>query len=124
MIQYSFNADKNRLDVLYTGVVTLKQILDYIASVENNKEFPRVLRIFTIARGIEMDFRPEDLHKVVKAVEDSVLNYEFIVDAFIVDKTKETAFSLLFSNISQKENYRFNAFSTEDAAENWLNSVY
>lgn len=120
MIDFTFNVPKNRLDVTYTGIVTSNEIIDYIETVKNDKSLPRTLKIYTIAQNIEMNFKPEDLYKIVEAVKKSIQNYNFMIDAFIVDKTKETAFSLLFSNLSKHDNYKFNVFSTEQAAERWL----
>jgi hypothetical protein len=122
MINLSYNSTKDRLDVNYTGVVTLEEIIDYIETVKNDKSLPRTLKILTIANNITMDFKTEDLAKIVYAVTESVKNYDFMIDAFIVDKSKETAFSLLFSNISTRDNYKFNVFSTEDAAQKWISS--
>ncbi|MBN2236748.1 MAG: hypothetical protein JW729_04265 [Bacteroidales bacterium] len=123
MISHSFNASKNRLDVVYTGIVTLDEIIDYIETVKNDASLPRKLKIFTVAKNIEMNFKHDDLHHIVTAVESSAARYKLMVDAFIVDKAKETAFSLLFGNKSQSDNYELKVFSTHEAAENWLNTI-
>ena len=122
MINFTFNSLKNRLDVIYKDIVTLEEIIDYIETVKNDKSLPRKLRIFTIAKNIEMDFKTEDLPKIAYAVNESIKCYDLMIDAFIVDKTKETAFSLLFSNLSNQDKYKFKVFSTEQAAEKWLSS--
>lgn len=120
MINLNYNSHKNRLDVIYSGTVTLEEIIDYIETVKNDKSLPRTLKILTTAINIVMDFKTEDLTKIVQAVTESIKNYDLMVDAFIVDKSKETAFSLLFSNISSRDNYRFSVFSTKKSAEAWL----
>jgi len=120
MIKSFFNPIKNQLDVVYSGRVTIVELLDYINEVKNNKDLPRRLKIYTIAQNIEMDFKPEDLGKIVGAVMESIKNYKFMIDAFVVDKSKETAFSILFKSMSEQENYKFNVFSSTKAAEQWL----
>lgn len=120
MIYSSFNQIKNQLDVVYSGSVTFEELIDYIDSVKNNRILPRRLKICTVAKNIDMIFEPEDLGKIVGAVTESIKNFEFTVSAFVVDKSKETAFSLLFKSMSEQENYRFNVFSSTKAAEQWL----
>ncbi len=120
MINLNYNSIKDRLDVNYSDTVTLDEIIDYIETVKNDKSLPRKLKIRTIANNIIMDFKTEDLPIIVKAVSKSVEIYDLMIDAFIVDKSKETAFSLLFSKISNRDNYKFKVFSTEEAAEQWL----
>jgi hypothetical protein len=120
MINLSFNPSQNRLEVHYSDVIILDEIIDYIETVKNDLSLPRKLKILTFARGSSMDFGHEDLPKIVQAVEKSLKNYELMLDAFVVDKSKETAFSLLFSNLSERKDYRFNVFSTTEAAEKWL----
>ncbi len=121
MINFTFNAPQNRLDVRYSETIVLDEIIDYIETVKNDPSLPRKLKILTFAHGSTMNFKHEDLPKIVQAVRDSRKNYELMLDAFVVDKSKETAFSLLFSDLSKRRNYKFRVFSTTEAAEKWLN---
>jgi hypothetical protein len=62
-----------------------------------------------------------DLKVVVEANLKSLEQYNYIIDAIITDNPKETAFSMLYKELSATKKYKFNVFSTREAAIEWLN---
>lgn len=120
MILTNFIEEINLLEVKYEGTISVKELIDYINETRKNKSYPRDLRIITDARNVKMDFNPDDLSKIIEANTKSLKNYNSITDAFVIDKPKETALSLLFQELSKNKNYKFKIFFKLDNAINWI----
>ena len=122
MIKANFDSESGAYIVQFIGIVSIDEILEYIISTMNNNTFPRKLKIITDARRANMDFSPKDLSRIVEANMKSLEKYEMITDAIVLDSPKETALSILYQELSLTNKYRFQVFSTQEAALNWLNN--
>ncbi len=123
MVTASFDYEKGILKSTFEGVVSLKEIIDYINATKDNTTYPRVLKILTDATKAEMNFNPEDLPLIVEANYKSIEKYDYIIDAIVLDAPKETALSLLYQKLAETKKYKFQIFSTQNAALNWLESM-
>lgn len=120
MIFTNFIEEINLLEVKYEGIISVEELIEYINETRSNESYPRDLRIITDARNVKMDFNPNDLNKIVEANTKSLKKYNSITDAFVIDKPKETALSLLFQELSKNKKYKFNIFFNLDNAINWI----
>ncbi len=120
MVEATFNKKKGILESMFIGDVTIKEIIDYITSIKNNKAYPRTLKVLTDARKSSMNFTISDLSLLVEENNKSLEKYDFIIDAIIIDSPKETALSILYKEFAEASNYKFNIFSTREAAIQWL----
>lgn len=122
MITYKFNEKRGILETTFTGDVSINDITEYILILSRDNTLPKKLKIFSDAskgkfsRGVT----PKDLSKLVDANKKSLIQRDFIYDAFVVSGTFEMALGILYKNLSKKKKYRFNIFSTTEAALNWL----
>jgi cellulose synthase/poly-beta-1,6-N-acetylglucosamine synthase-like glycosyltransferase len=121
MIDAKYNSDLEFLDSKFEGDIIKKEIVDYIDATRLNKTYPRKLKILTDSTNANMVFAKNDLKAVVEANLKSLEQYNYIIDAIITDNPKETAFSILYKELSATNKYRFNVFSTREAAIEWLN---
>ena len=91
MVKSDFNPETGVLDSRFEGKVYIKEIVDYIDATRLNKEYPRFLKILTDATKADMIFVPTDLNKIVEANNASLEQYDYIIDAIVIQSSKETA---------------------------------
>ena len=120
MIHYHFNKEIQVLEVIYKGDISAEDIIKHSLFVANNKNFPRILKIITDSTNAHYTFSPAIIKKLLKYVEESLRNYEFIKDAFIHSNPVETAYSHLLEIEQNHDNYSHRIFSTKKAAIHWL----
>jgi len=120
MVLTEFNEKSGILHSKFDGVVSLLEVVEYIRATKNNTTYPRDLKILTDSREAIMNFNVDDLDVIVLENTQSIKNYDSITDAIVLDGAIETALSLLYQELSKLKNYKFNVFSTEKAALNWL----
>ena len=120
MVNTIFNRQTGILESKFTEDVTLVEIVDYIISTKENKIYPRILKIKTNASKANFIFSINDLEKIVIENTKSLEKYDLIIDAIIVDNPKTTAISILYQELEKNNKYRFNIFSTDKGASEWL----
>ncbi|MCK5169762.1 MAG: hypothetical protein KAQ75_07780 [Bacteroidales bacterium] len=124
MITYIFNSVTGILEAKFEDKVSIKDIIEYVLLLREDKSLPKKLKILTDAtkgkfpKGVV----PKDMIKLVEVNKESLAQRDFIYDAFIVSGTFEMALGMLYKSISKTKNYRFNVFSTKEAALKWLTS--
>ena len=123
MIKTFFNHKTQILETTYLGKVSLKEIVEYINETKENPNFPRTLKILTNCIDSEMEFGLNDIAKIVEANNQSLKKYDSISDALIVNNPNETALILYFQLLSENKKYKVNAFSTKNAAMNWIQNI-
>ena len=120
MINSKFNLQTGILESEFTEDVILEEIINYIRSTKENKIYPRLLKIKTNAKNANFKFSIDDLKTIVIENEKSLEKYDFIIDAIIVDNPKTTVISMLYQELGENDKYRFNIFSTDKGASQWL----
>ena len=123
MISTKFNQQTGILETKYLGDITLKEIVDYINATKINSVYPRNLRILTDASQANMLFGHNDIETIVNANNESLKNYDCIIDALIVNQPTETALSVFFKLLSENEKYKAKVFSTNKGAILWLTRI-
>ncbi|MCF6366484.1 MAG: hypothetical protein L3J35_09825 [Bacteroidales bacterium] len=124
MIKSTFNSKSSILETIISDEVTIDEIKKYIISIAEYKNLPNILKIMTDASlgKLPENIKPEEIHKIVKVNNLPLLKRDLICHALVVSSPKETAFGHLYKDLSRRDNYYFNIFSTKEAAINWLNS--
>jgi hypothetical protein len=120
VILINFNSDTNHLEADYNDEVTAKEVIDYITATKVNKKYPRVLKIISDTRNSSFNLSIEELNSIVEENFKSLENYSKIIDAIIVDDPKTTVLTMLYKQFSKNDKYKFEIFSTKEAALNWL----
>ncbi len=122
MITYAFNKETGFLETTFEGEVSIKDIAEYIIMLSEDKTLPKKLKIFTDAtKGkFSKGVVPKDLPKLVEANKVSLAQRDYIYDAFVLTGTLEMALGMLYKTISKTKKYKFNVFSTKEAAIKWL----
>ena len=98
----------------------MAQIINYIIETKENKEYPRTLKIKTDATNAIFGFSTNDIKKIILENDKSLEHYDFIIDAIIVSRPRTAAISMLYKELEKNNKYKFNVFSTEDGALQWL----
>tara|TARA_R110001583_G_scaffold93777_1_gene237006 strand:- start:31739 stop:32110 length:372 start_codon:yes stop_codon:yes gene_type:complete len=120
MILTKFNKNTGILDSKFVGTIVLHDIVEYIRATKNNVFYPRVLKILTDATKSDMNLVFEDLEIIVAENYKSIEQYDCIIDAIVIESPKETALSMLYQELAKTGKYKFNIFSTREAAMQWL----
>ena len=102
------------------GNIYLQEVVDYIRSTKENKDHPRDLKIISDASQAIFVFTINDLEVIINENNASLEKYDSIIDALIVEDPKSTALSILYQRLERNNKYKFNVFSTNEAAEEWL----
>ncbi|MDE5424104.1 hypothetical protein L3073_17965 [Ancylomarina sp. DW003] len=123
MVISEFNPATGILESSFEGDVSLNEILEYIIATKKNKSFPRNLKIRTDSSKAVFDFSIHDLNAIIIENEKSLKKYDSITDAIIVSDPKTTALAMLFQELEKNPKYKFEIFSTKEAAEDWLSQV-
>ncbi|MEZ5198871.1 MAG: hypothetical protein R2764_21590 [Bacteroidales bacterium] len=105
MIKSDFNHQTGFLDSRFFGKVNLKEIIDYINSTKNNGTLPRILKILTDATSATFEIETNDLNKIVEANNQSVEQYDYIIDAIVLESPKEMALSILYNWLKIKNTF-------------------
>lgn len=124
MVYTKFNFQTGVLESMFSGEIYLKEITDYIIATKENTSYPRKLKIITDARNAHFNFLPKDLETIIYENNRSLEKYDFIVDAIIVKSPQTTAISMLYKELTKNKKYKFNIFSTREAAFEWINHNY
>lgn len=123
MISYRFNDKTAILETTIKGDVSIKDLIEYISSLLEDKTLPKVLKIFTDASQgrFEKNVKYEELPKIVEINNKHLQQREIIYDAFILSSSMETALGQLYMELSNADNYFFNIFYSKETAIYWLN---
>jgi len=123
MITYNYNNETGMLETILSGEINVKDLTEYILGLSNDKNLPRKLKILTDAtKGkFSIGVLPKDMVTLVNVNKRSLAQRDFIYDAFILTGAFEIALGMLYRNLSKTKKYRFNVFSTQEAALDWLN---
>ena len=126
MISTKFNTTDNILETKFEGTIKVEELSDYIKLVRETKTLPQELKILSDARKGKFagKIKRKDLNHFFDENRITLeLGYKkCIYDAFIVSSPIEMALGMLYRNLIQIENYKFNIFSTKEAALTWLNT--
>lgn len=120
MIQYSFNSEEGFLEVIYDGIIYPEDIISVSTYISESKTLPGDLRILTDARKATYDFSLETAEKLIELLEKSIRRYDRIMDAFIHENPRETAYSMLLEMENRYDNYSHKVFTNREAAVFWL----
>jgi len=120
MLTWDFNHQTGILETKYMGNIYLQEVVDYIRSTKENKDHPRDLKIISDASQAIFVFTINDLEVIINENNASLEKYDSIIDALIVEDPKSTALSILYQRLERNNKYKFNVFSTHEAAEEWL----
>lgn len=120
MINYQFDKDKKILHVHFTGVVTFDELFDHVSINEEKRSLPDDLKILSDATKAKLSIKPSELKLIKNQLAKTLEKVEYLYDAFVVSKPKETAITTLYMELAKLKNYKFKVFSSIEAAEYWL----
>ena len=119
MITYSLK-DTGVFYVDFSGTVLLKDIEDYLNTFETLENLPLDFLSLYDLRGAHMQMNSEDIQFISALTQQVTRKYRSVKTAFLVDKPKLTAYTLLFSVDHDLEKTTRQVFSNERNAIEWL----
>jgi hypothetical protein len=122
MIISQFNTDLNILDVTYFGKIEFIDLIEFGNTIYSDKSLPRNLKILTDVTKAEYLLKHSEFPSLVSALHKHISAYDSVSAAFIQNKPKETAYSMILELEAKIPNYHHAVFSTRESALNWLNT--
>ncbi len=120
MVYSEFDKKNNILSTHFQSEVDKEEIIDYINTTKLNKDYPRELKIITDSRKSKMIITKKDIPEIVSANNKSLKEYNFIVDAIVIENSQDAQYSLFYKELSKADNYYFHVFADYDKALKWL----
>ena len=120
MVFSEFNKKRNILSTHFQSEVDKAEIIDYINTTKLNKDYPRELKIITDSRKSKMNLNQDDIIEIINANNQSLREYNYIVDAIVIENSQEAQVSLFYKELSKADNYYFQVFSDYNKALKWL----
>lgn len=118
-----FNQEIGILESKFEGDLKIKDALDYIRSTKNNKTYPRDLKIITDTTQAHFKLSISDLNIIAVENEKAIEQYNSITEAIIVTNPNSTALSMFYKGLERTHKFKFNLFSTKEAALEWINQT-
>ncbi|MEZ5083495.1 MAG: hypothetical protein R2750_08605 [Bacteroidales bacterium] len=122
MIQAEFNETKGILETILTGVITIKEIKEYYASLPSMNNLPKRLKVLIDSNNARYQFTDADLKLISESVLPLLGHFEVIIEAIIESSPYETELAFLYEKRNEMKNLRFRVFSSKDTACIWLNT--
>lgn len=122
MITSTFNSELNILETEFKGVLTNKDIIDYLSSFNEKNSYPKTLKIIVDATEASAKFSFSEINNFNNEKNKFMENYDNVVCATIINNPSTAAIASLYSTIANSKNYKFNVFSSHKAALIWINS--
>lgn len=120
MIDIKFNTETNILENTLTGTIGISEVLDMYHRIEIHKSLPLNLKIIIDSQQARYTFTEKELKKIAETIERLLKKFTSIREAIIQSSPYETAMAVLYEQTVQFDNFRFKAFSTREAAFEWL----
>ncbi|OGS70039.1 MAG: hypothetical protein A3F91_12695 [Flavobacteria bacterium RIFCSPLOWO2_12_FULL_35_11] len=122
MVSAKFNHRTAILESKFEGKLTVNELIECSITIKENESYPRFLKKLVDFKKAIANFSSNDLSLLAEEHHKIVENYDFILTAVILDTPKETAYAMLFQNLTKNNKSKFQLFSTREAAINWLNN--
>ncbi len=120
MIYYNFNQQQKILFLDYQGIITTIDIAYNFEKILSDTNLPRILHIIQNEVNAEFIGTNMNINKALYYNEKLMQKFDLIKVAIIQIEPVSTAYSMLFKDLSQKQNYFIEIFSTQQTAIEWL----
>ena len=122
MLKLDFNTNTQILVNTLSGTIDISDVLNMYHQVEHHGSLPANLKIIIDSQKARYSFTEKDLLKIANAIKHLLTKFNSIQEAIVQSTPYETAMAILYEQMVQFDNFRFKAFSTREAAIQWLNS--
>lgn len=120
MINFEFNKELNILEVRYSGIISLNDLIEFGNQIYEDNSLPKKLFILTDVTQAEYHIGLNEFPELLNNLQKHVSRFEYVRAAFIQSRPKETAYSILLSTENHIDNYYHEVFYTREAALHWL----
>ena len=123
MVVSAFNQQTDILESKFEGDLKIKDVLAYIESIKNNKTYPRNLKIITDTTQAHFNLSISDIRIIAIENDKTLEEYNSITEAIIVNEPNSTALSMFYKGLERNKKFKFDLFSTKEAALKWINQI-
>ncbi|MDD3716563.1 MAG: hypothetical protein PHX07_04370 [Candidatus Marinimicrobia bacterium] len=123
MIRSQFNADTGMLETVFNDTVSLRDLRDYMESINRDTDLPESLNILIDTRDAVLDMSPGDIRDLAEFNFSLHPRFRKINNAIVSNQPNNTAFMLLYESLSRSKHYRFKVFNLPENALEWLKNI-
>lgn len=120
MITIDFNNNTKILTNTLTGTINIADVLDMYHRIEQHGSLPANLKIIIDSQKARYSFTERELKEIADAIKHLLTKFDSIQEAIIQSSPYETAMAVLYEQMVHFDNFKFKAFSTHEAAIDWL----
>ncbi len=116
-----YNIESNSIFHVYMkGNFILNDITNYLNEFKKIESLPDNLLLLYDLREANLTFSLKELQIISNLADSTTNNYSRVKSAFLVDKPKESAYSVMFSDYQKSLMKMRKVFSSEEIAITWL----
>lgn len=125
MYEIEYDQENEILEVKIIKEIGTDGIIEYYTELSDNDNLPKEIKTLIDCRGAKFNLMPSEIQLPMYALENALKKFDRITEAILVDQPYETVIATLFQEfISERNNYEFMVFCTEEAAREWLDSYH
>jgi hypothetical protein len=120
----SYNIDDDGImQVVFTGDVTYKDILEWLSKFSTISDLPSKIYLIYDLRSANLHLDMVKLIQVAKRTEEATEKFERVKTVFLIEESKVSTYSALFSFLNTQEKTSRKVFSDLDKALEWMFSI-
>lgn len=120
MVTLNFDTDSKILTNTLTGTIHISDVLDMYLRIEQHGSLPSDLKVIIDSQKARYTFTEKELDEIANAIKHLLTKFDSIQEAIIQSSPYETAMAVLYEQMVHFDNFKFKAFSTHEAAIEWL----
>jgi hypothetical protein len=122
MITFTFNAEKNIFDTVFSDMIEPEEIFKYMQSVNNNKKLPQKLNALIDVRTADFNFKPISIQNIVRANFRMNKAFQMINNAILTNNPDDATLTMFHHYTLGSDKYNVKIFTNREKAEEWLGS--
>ena len=122
MITFTFNAEKNIFDTVFSDMIEPEEIFKYMQSVNNNKDLPLKLNAIIDVRTADFNFEPIAIQNIVRANFRMNKAFQMINNAILTNDPHDVTLVMFQHYTLGSDKYHVKLFTERKKAEQWLGS--
>lgn len=122
MVSFNYNHNSAHVDARFIGDVSQSEIINFIYDLRVCETYPCDLNILIDATDGALSIKPNQLYRIFEENAKMFGKYSSLRVALVMKRPLDTALALIYTKISNMEDYKYQVFSTRSAALVWLHN--
>ncbi len=120
MIKSEYNDVLDFYHFTFYGEITSEELISFVKKMENNSQYPKVIKILTETDNAKIKIDTYDLPKILNEANKAKKRFDLIIHAVVINKPFITALAFLYQKKMNLSRHKLKIFSNKEAAIEWL----